>query len=306
MEALRPDHGAGAPRHRRRAVHLGPHRDRVARPRLRRGDGGPGRHPHGARGDRDRSGPLRRRGGGRLGAAPDRHRVMGAPGRGLRGARPRPHGGHEPAHAAADQPTRERDHPGAAADGRAPRAGWADGQLRPPGLLELSVEPPGRAGPQHHPGVALGVRLCVHRERQLRVGDAHSRAGRPGHRPAGLGDTRPAGPPRDRDGTRVLPRAAPIDAALHRRHPTGAREHHIGPRPAPRLRRGVQPDRLPLLSRAPAGPALGPDRLVVLRRVAPARLRHPRPQPRRQPGHHGALRVVVCGRVDALGAPSCP
>ena len=64
------------------------------------------------------------------------------------------------------------------------------------------------------PGVAVDLGVRVDRERQLRIGDAHARAGRPRHRPARFRHPRPIGPPGDRDGARVLPRAARFGARV--------------------------------------------------------------------------------------------
>ena len=130
------------------------------------------------------------------------------PGRGLRRRRRRADGGDEPA----DPDTAER--PGGRhdadreADGGEAAARRPPRQLRPADLLELPGEPAGRARSQHHSGSAFGLGLCIDRQRQLRVDDPHPRTGRPRHRPAVLGDARPAQSPRGRDRARVLPRAA--------------------------------------------------------------------------------------------------
>ena len=200
---------------------------------------------------------------------PDRHRVMGAPGRGLRGARPRPHGAHEPAHADAAERTRERDHAGAAADGARTSCrvgGWSTTTPRrtasypwsPQGVPDLNIIA-GLPSVSGYASIVNGNYESVthtHEQDDLDIGQLASGT-------------------LDRLDLReivtvpeyfLVPlQSAPRSIGDIRQVPENI---DLGPRPAPRLRRGVQRDRLSLLSRAPARPALGPDRLVVLRRVA--------------------------------------
>ena len=117
-------------------------------------------------------------------------------------------------------------------------------------------QPPGGARPQHHPGAALGVRLRVHRQRELRVDHAHPRTGRSRHRPAVVGDARSARPPRGRDRARVLPRAARNRCPAPSTTSPDPRELRRRPRPAPGVRCQLQRHRVPLLPRAQVVAAL--------------------------------------------------
>ncbi len=132
---------------------------------------------------------------------------MGLVGGGVRRRRRRIDGTDESVEPDASERPRRRDDADTAADGGTAACRRPPRELRPADLLELPGEPPGRAGSQHHPGPALGLGLRLDRQRQLRIGDPHPRAGRPRHRPALLGHARPAEPPRGRDGARVLPGA---------------------------------------------------------------------------------------------------
>ena len=187
MRLVRPDHGSHPVRPRGGAVRLGAGGARVAGPRLRGCDRDLRHHLDGARGDADRAGILRRRCGARLDPPSAAYRPVDGAGRGLRRARPRADRRHQSADPDAPERPAHRDDADRAAGGRPSGPRRPHGQLRPPDLRQLSGQPPGCTGPQHHSGAAVDLGLRVHRQRQLRVGDAHPRAGRPRHRAAGVG-----------------------------------------------------------------------------------------------------------------------
>ena len=151
------------------------------------------------------------------------------------------------------------------------------------------------------PGPAVGLRLRIDRQRQLRVDDPHPRTGRSRHRPTVVGDAGPARPARGRDRARVLPRAAaghadarstisprsPRTSARTRSSPEGYganfndTAYPFDPGPAP-------------------GARGGPDGLLVLRGVARARDRHPRPA---APGRTRE-RLFASGRCSRTDRPA--
>ena len=174
--------------------------------------------------------------------------------------------------------------------------GGAHGQLRPPDLRQLARQPSGCAGPQHRRRAALGLRLRVHRQRQLRVGHPHPRAGRPRHRPAGVGHAwtgstsarsspcpstssyRSSPCPRSVGDIRQLSEGIGADPVLPRGYGADYNEtaYPFYPAPRPALRTGqtaswffgesLQPDSVTLLLTHAAGPgtvvrfgALGAD-----------------------------------------------
>ena len=145
---------------------------------------------------------------------------------------------------------------------------------------------------------AVGVGVRIDRERYLRVGDAHPRAGGSRHRPARVGDARAARPARGRDACRSTSWCLWRPATPYRRRPAVPRT--IGTDPV--LPRGYGADfndtAYPFYP-APRPPLHAVRRLVVLRRVAGTR-RPPSCCPPRA-GHGGALRDGGGRRVDALG-----
>ena len=136
------------------------------------------------------------------------------------------------------------------------------------------------------------------------IDDPHPRAGRSRHRPTLVGDARPARPARGRDRARVLPRAAAGDAdarsTISRRSPRTSARTPCSPAA---IGGELQRHRLPVRPGPAPRPRGGPDGLLVLRRAARARQRHPRPAAPGRPGNGCALRGVARPTGRPAGAP---
>ncbi len=199
----------------------------------------PARDVHRARGNDRRAGLLPWRSRDRLAPSSAHRHAMGGCGHGIRRGRPGPHGRDEPTRAVTAQRRGQWDDADPAADDNQLGGGGPVHQLRPTVVPELRGQPAGDTRSQYHSRTSFDFGLRLDRERQLRVGHPHTRAGRSRHRGARLGHPRPPRPPRTRDGARVLPRAARVAATLVGGASTPVSE---GPGADPVLARGYGAD----------------------------------------------------------------
>ena len=152
------------------------------------------------------------------------------------------------------------------------------------------------------PGAAVGLRVRLHRERELRVDDAHPRAGRPRHRAAVSGTLGRL----DLREVVTVPEyfLVPLQATPTILDDVTQISEGSGQTPSfPGDSARLQRDGLPLLS-GPAGPsAHGTDGLLVLRGVARSRRAPPWCWRTRQPGRRRPLRDAGRRRATRWGAP---